>query len=171
MLPSPSSSGRFNPEFVNRVDDIVVFQPLDQARSGHVLELLLVELGRRLAERGMAARGRQEAADELLVERGYDPAYGARPMRRLIQSEIEDPLSGEILAGPCSARLDGRRRGQGGDSASGQARPQRQPEPPVPADQAEPGPAPARERRLDRPPGPRRCSSRRSLSRASSSLT
>ena len=89
---------RFNPEFVNRVDDIVVFKPLSRPESRQVLELLISELSRRLGEKGISLEIR-EAAKALLAERGYDPAYGARPMRRLLQSEIEDALSAEILAG------------------------------------------------------------------------
>ncbi|MGO8694531.1 MAG: ATP-dependent Clp protease ATP-binding subunit [Rectinemataceae bacterium] len=92
---------RFNPEFVNRVDDIVVFKPLNQAEIREVLELLLAELSRRLAERGVALQVRNSAKASL-AERGYDPTYGARPMRRLIQSEIEDRLAAEILAGRLS---------------------------------------------------------------------
>jgi ATP-dependent Clp protease ATP-binding subunit ClpC len=89
---------RFNPEFVNRVDDIVVFKPLDKGQAREVFELLLAELSRRLGERGIALQ-MKEAAKAYLADKGYDPAYGARPMRRLLQSEIEDPLSELILAG------------------------------------------------------------------------
>jgi ATP-dependent Clp protease ATP-binding subunit ClpC len=89
---------RFNPEFVNRVDDIVVFKPLGKEEARAVFELLLAELSRRLGERGVALEMR-EAAKSYLAEKGYDPAYGARPMRRLIQSEVEDPLSELILGG------------------------------------------------------------------------
>ncbi len=89
---------RFNPEFVNRIDDIVVFKPLDRPEARAVLELLLAELSRRLGEKGLALEVR-EAAKAYLAEKGYDPTYGARPMRRVIQSEVEDPLSAMILAG------------------------------------------------------------------------
>ena len=89
---------RFNPEFVNRVDDIVVFKPLDRAEARQVLELLLAELSRRLGEKGIALQVK-EAAKVYLAQKGYDPAYGARPMRRVIQSEIEDPLAEQILRG------------------------------------------------------------------------
>jgi ATP-dependent Clp protease ATP-binding subunit ClpC len=89
---------RFNPEFVNRVDDIVVFKPLGRGEAREVFELLLAELSRRLGERGIALEMR-EAAKSYLADKGYDPAYGARPMRRLLQSEVEDPLSELILGG------------------------------------------------------------------------
>jgi ATP-dependent Clp protease ATP-binding subunit ClpC len=89
---------RFNPEFVNRVDEIVVFKPLDRVEARQVLELLLAELSRRLGERGIALEVK-EAAKAYLAEKGYDPTYGARPMRRIIQSEVEDPLSARILEG------------------------------------------------------------------------
>jgi ATP-dependent Clp protease ATP-binding subunit ClpC len=89
---------RFNPEFVNRVDDIVVFKPLDKGEARQVLELLIAELARRLGERGIALDVK-EPAKAYLAQKGYDPAYGARPMRRLIQSEVEDPLSALILEG------------------------------------------------------------------------
>ncbi len=88
----------FNPEFVNRVDDIVVFTPLDPAEIRQILDLLLTELSRRLATKGIALE-LTVGAKENLAKRGYDPAYGARPMRRLIQSEIEDALAEEILGG------------------------------------------------------------------------
>jgi ATP-dependent Clp protease ATP-binding subunit ClpC len=89
---------RFNPEFVNRVDDIVVFKPLDKAEGRAVLELLLAELSRRLGERGIALEVK-DGAKAYLAAKGYEPAYGARPMRRLLQSEVEDPLSELILDG------------------------------------------------------------------------
>ena len=89
---------RFNPEFVNRVDEIVVFKPLDKVEARQVLELLLAELSRRLGERGIALEVKK-AAKAYLADKGYDPAYGARPMRRIIQSEVEDPLSARILEG------------------------------------------------------------------------
>ena len=93
---------RFNPEFVNRVDDIVVFKPLERAEIKKILELFLSELGSRLAAKGIALEASQ-GAKEYLAEKGYDPAYGARPMRRLIQSQIEDRLAEEILQGRLGA--------------------------------------------------------------------
>jgi ATP-dependent Clp protease ATP-binding subunit ClpC len=105
---------RFNPEFVNRVDDIVVFKPLDKGEARQVLELLIAELSRRLGERGIALDVK-EPAKAYLAEKGYDPAYGARPMRRVIQSEVEDALSALILQGQLppgtSAVVD--RKGEG----------------------------------------------------------
>jgi ATP-dependent Clp protease ATP-binding subunit ClpC len=88
----------FNPEFVNRVDDIVVFRPLTREEVRRILDLLLAELGQRLAVKGVALEVTQ-GAKELLAERGYEPTFGARPMRRLVQAEIEDRLAEEILAG------------------------------------------------------------------------
>jgi len=89
---------RFNPEFVNRIDEIVVFKTLDKGEARLVLELMLTELSRRLGERGIALEVK-EAAKVYLAEKGYDPVYGARPMRRVLQSEVEDPLSARILEG------------------------------------------------------------------------
>jgi ATP-dependent Clp protease ATP-binding subunit ClpC len=122
---------RFNPEFVNRVDDIVVFKPLDKGEARRVLELLIAELSRRLGERGIALEVR-EAAKAYLAEKGYDPAYGARPMRRVIQGEVEDSLSTLILNGalsPGSTALVDKK----GESLS--VRPKRvsAPKPPIPA--------------------------------------
>ncbi len=89
---------RFNPEFINRLDDIVVFRPLLRKEIAAILDIELSELGRRVAARGLSLDVTKTARD-WLVEKGYDPIYGARPMRRLIQAEIEDPLSELILAG------------------------------------------------------------------------
>ncbi len=88
----------FNPEFLNRIDDIVVFHPLEKKHLEKIIHILLRELNERLAEKGFQL----EASDELiawLVQEGYDPIYGARPMRRCVQKKIEDLLSEDILKG------------------------------------------------------------------------
>ena len=88
----------FNPEFVNRVDDIVVFHPLTKEEIRTILDLLLDEVRTRLSSKGVVLEVSRSAKD-ILAERGYEPTYGARPMRRLIQAELEDPLSEELLSG------------------------------------------------------------------------
>lgn len=90
----------FNPEFINRVDQVVVFHPLDQEQVRAVLELELSQLRRRLAERGVALELDKKAVDRLVAD-GYDEAYGARPMRRLITRLIEDPIAASIVEGQC----------------------------------------------------------------------
>jgi ATP-dependent Clp protease ATP-binding subunit ClpC len=86
----------FNPEFLNRVDEVVVFQPLSAKELQAVLDLQLAELAVRLAERGCRLSVLPRAK-RLLVQKGFDPKYGARPLRRTIQRELEDPLSLLIL--------------------------------------------------------------------------
>ena len=88
----------FRPEFINRVDEIVVFHSLHDAHVRSILEILLADVQTRLAEREMIIEVSRSARD-LLIKRGYDPKYGARPLRRTIQREIEDPLALEILKG------------------------------------------------------------------------
>ncbi len=90
----------FNPEFLNRVDEVVVFHPLDKAQVKAVLELELSTLRRRLAERGVTLELEPRAYDRL-VDDGYDEAYGARPMRRLLTKLIEDPLAALMVEGAC----------------------------------------------------------------------
>ncbi|GHU85500.1 hypothetical protein FACS189473_4530 [Spirochaetia bacterium] len=92
----------FNPEFINRVDDVVVFHPLGEQQVAAVLDLQLEELSLRLAEQGYSIDV-LPAARKVLAEKGWDPKYGARPMRRAIQKELEDPLALLILDGeyPC----------------------------------------------------------------------
>ncbi|HRY55485.1 MAG TPA: ATP-dependent Clp protease ATP-binding subunit [Spirochaetia bacterium] len=122
---------RFNPEFVNRVDDIVVFRSLSREESRSILELLLAELSRRLAERGVSLEVR-ETAKAALAERGYDPAYGARPMRRLLQSAVEDALSEEILGGRLGPGSTAVVELKGGElRVRAKRAPQSQPKPPV----------------------------------------
>jgi ATP-dependent Clp protease ATP-binding subunit ClpB len=88
----------FRPEFVNRIDEIVVFHPLGRAQIHAIAELQAARLKERLAAREMKL-SLSEAALDLIAEAGYDPVFGARPLRRAIQHLIEEPLAVEILAG------------------------------------------------------------------------
>ncbi len=88
----------FKPEFVNRLDDIVVFQTLSMEDLGQIVELYIDRLGVRLADRRLTL-GVTPDARRWLAERGHDPLYGARPLRRLMQREIDDRLARELLAG------------------------------------------------------------------------
>ncbi|MGN6427272.1 AAA family ATPase [uncultured Leifsonia sp.] len=88
----------FKPEFVNRLDDIVVFSALSQDELGEIVELNIDRLMRRLEERRLELAVTPDAR-RWLAERGYDPIYGARPLRRLMQREIEDRLATALLAG------------------------------------------------------------------------
>jgi ATP-dependent Clp protease ATP-binding subunit ClpB len=88
----------FKPEFVNRLDDIVVFSPLSTDDLGQIVSLYIDRLERRLAERRLQLAVTPEARS-WLAERGFDPTYGARPLRRLMQREIDDRLARALLAG------------------------------------------------------------------------
>ena len=88
----------FKPEFLNRLDDIVVFQALDRAELGQIVELNIDKLTERLAEKRLQLAV-TPAARSWLAEKGYDPIYGARPLRRLMQQQIDDQLANLILAG------------------------------------------------------------------------
>jgi ATP-dependent Clp protease ATP-binding subunit ClpB len=92
----------FRPEFLNRVDEIVVFGRLTREQLGSIVELQAERLRRRLAERGIALEI-DAAARELLAQAGFDPAYGARPLKRVVQRRIENPLAQRVLAGEVSA--------------------------------------------------------------------
>jgi ATP-dependent Clp protease ATP-binding subunit ClpB len=89
---------RFRPEFLNRVDEIVTFEPLTREQLGEIVELQLARLRARLAERRIDLEV-TDAAKELLAEEGWDPAYGARPLKRAIQRQVENPLALELLEG------------------------------------------------------------------------
>jgi len=91
----------FKPEFVNRLDDIVVFAPLTMDDLGQIVSLQIDRLERRLADRRLQLAVTPEART-WLAERGYDPVYGARPLRRLMQREIDDALARGIIAGQVS---------------------------------------------------------------------
>jgi len=88
----------FRPEFLNRVDDVVLFKPLTGEEIAAIVDLQLAELVARLDARGLKADV-TPAARRLLAERGYDPVYGARPLKRLIQREIETPIARRIVGG------------------------------------------------------------------------
>jgi len=87
----------FSPEFLNRLDDIIVFHSLTKEQVGQIAELLLGRLRKRLREEHGINLVLADSARELLIEKGYDSKYGARPMRRTIERLIEDPISERIL--------------------------------------------------------------------------
>jgi ATP-dependent Clp protease ATP-binding subunit ClpB len=88
----------FRPEFVNRVDEIVVFQPLGRAEIAQIVDIQLRQLQGRLADRKLELE-LTPAARDYLANKGYDPAYGARPLKRVIQREVQDALAMELLGG------------------------------------------------------------------------
>ena len=88
----------FRPEFLNRIDEIIVFQPLTQEEIERIVDLMAADVLRRLKDRGITFELTQ-AAREWLSREGFDPAFGARPLRRAIQRHLETPLSREILSG------------------------------------------------------------------------
>ena len=90
--------GHFKPEFLNRVDDVVIYRALREEQIGFILDIQLKELDMRLAERRLTLSLSEEAR-AWLAKRGYDPQYGARPLKRLIQREVQDPLAMRILEG------------------------------------------------------------------------
>ncbi|HEY2370989.1 MAG TPA: AAA family ATPase [Gaiellaceae bacterium] len=88
----------FRPEFLNRVDEIVEFRPLSREQIGEIVEMQLVRLRARVAERGIELE-LTDAAKEALADAGWDPAYGARPLKRAIQRLVENPLALRLLEG------------------------------------------------------------------------
>jgi ATP-dependent Clp protease ATP-binding subunit ClpB len=88
----------FRPEFINRVDDTVVFHPLQRKQIRRIARLQVDILARRLGTQGIQLELTDEALD-LLGNIGFDPVYGARPLKRAIQQRLENPLAQEILAG------------------------------------------------------------------------
>jgi len=92
---------RLNPEFLNRVDEVIVFHALEKEHMFKIVDILVGDVSERLKERGSVIE-LTPAAREFLVEKGFDPEYGARPIRRVIQRYLEDPLAEEMLKGAFS---------------------------------------------------------------------
>ena len=88
----------FRPEFINRIDEVVVFDPLEREQIAGIASIQLARLRQRLAERELSLELSEEAMDRLVAV-GYDPVYGARPLKRAIQRWIENPLAQQILSG------------------------------------------------------------------------
>jgi ATP-dependent Clp protease ATP-binding subunit ClpB len=88
----------FRPEFINRLDDIVVFHPLDKSQIREIAKIQLHGLEKRLGERGLKL-ALSDAALTLIGNVGFDPVYGARPLKRAVQQQLENPLAQKILGG------------------------------------------------------------------------
>jgi ATP-dependent Clp protease ATP-binding subunit ClpB len=88
----------FKPEFINRVDEIIVFHRLKREQMGKIVEIQLARLQKLLADRKITLE-LDDAAKEWLGKKGYEPAYGARPLKRVIQKYVQDPLAEQVLQG------------------------------------------------------------------------
>src|SRR4029077_8642340 len=88
----------FRPEFLNRVDEVIVFRPLTQDQLGAIVDIQLRRLEKRLAERHILLEV-ADPARKVLAQRGWDPVYGARPLKRTIQRTVQDPLAMMLLEG------------------------------------------------------------------------
>ena len=93
-----SLRGHFRPEFLNRLDDIVLFKPLTQPEIERIVDLMFDSLRERLAARSLTLELTEEAR-RFIAERGFDPVYGARPLRRFIAREVETRVGRALLAG------------------------------------------------------------------------
>ena len=98
LLEKLQSEEIFKPEFLNRFDDIIVFKQLSSDEINQVVTLLINKLKERMKSQDISLT-LDETAINWLAQKGYDPTYGARPLRRLIQSEVEEALSKKILSG------------------------------------------------------------------------
>ena len=88
----------FRPEFLNRIDDVIIFHALDMSHIKRIIDIQLKRLVKTIAERGIHIEI-GDAAKEFLAREGYDPAFGARPLKRTLQKEIIDPLAIKLLEG------------------------------------------------------------------------
>ena len=89
---------QFRPEFLNRLDEVICFKPLTESELGGIVDNLTEALRSRLADRSLGLEIRPNAT-RLIIERGYDPIYGARPLKRYLQSGVETLIARSILAG------------------------------------------------------------------------
>ena len=90
--------GHFRPEFLNRVDDIIIFHSLNEAQLAKIVEIQVKSLDKRLAQQNLTLT-LDNAAKRFLAKEGYDPQFGARPLKRTIQEELLDPLATKLLNG------------------------------------------------------------------------
>jgi ATP-dependent Clp protease ATP-binding subunit ClpB len=97
-LPQDQLKNLFRPECLNRIDETIVFNTLDKAEISRIVDIQLRRLQKRMAARRLNL-DLSEAAKQHLAERGFDPQYGARPLKRTIQNEVENPLASGIIAG------------------------------------------------------------------------
>jgi ATP-dependent Clp protease ATP-binding subunit ClpC len=88
----------FNPELLNRIDETIVFRALGRDHIKQIIDILVLDFAKQLAEKGISFRLTPEAK-EFLTDKGFDPAFGARPLKRALQRFLEDPLAEEILRG------------------------------------------------------------------------
>ena len=88
----------FRPEFLNRVDDVIIFQSLDEEELSHIVEIQIGRLEKRLAQQNLTLEV-DAAAKKLLAKEGYDPQFGARPLKRAVQDQLLNPLSMRLLEG------------------------------------------------------------------------
>ncbi len=95
----------FNPELLNRIDETIIFHPLDKVHIKEIIDILVIDIAKQLAEKGISFTLTDEAKD-FMVDKGFDPAYGARPLKRSIQRYLEDPLAEEILRGQYAGDCD-----------------------------------------------------------------
>ena len=101
---------RFKPEFLNRVDDIIMFKPLTESGIKKIIDIFLKDVSRRLKDKNIAIEV-TDAAKTIMAEEGYDPHYGARPLKRYIQNTLENKLARMIIKGQVTygskVRIDG----------------------------------------------------------------
>ncbi|MDE7320432.1 MAG: AAA family ATPase, partial [Lachnospiraceae bacterium] len=92
----------FRPEFLNRLDETILFKPLTKDNIGHIVDLLLQDLNRRLSDKELTLE-LTDSAKEYIIENGYDPVYGARPLKRYLQKYVETMAARYILSGAVHA--------------------------------------------------------------------
>ena len=96
--------GHFRPEFLNRIDEVIIFEPLTKTELLKIVDLILEGVQKRLSEKGVSFILSEEARTAL-VEEGYDPEYGARPLRRAVEQRIENELARRLLKGEISEHV------------------------------------------------------------------
>ena len=90
--------GHFRPEFINRIDETIFFRRLGRAEIDHIVDIQIARLSKLLADRKMEIE-LSDTARTWLADKGYDPVYGARPLKRVIQKSLQDPLARQLLEG------------------------------------------------------------------------